>query len=133
MRWIRLACLFALLLGCNKTQTTAPGTGGAGTGGVGSLGGRRGSSDLGPSGYPALSVSPSAVNLGTLGVGESGMANVTVINTGTASSGPINITACAGVTATGRPQTRDPMADLESIIDNMAWDVPRRLPGAGAR
>lgn len=49
----------------------------------------------------ALTLDKSTVNLGTPGVNGSGMATVTVTNTGDAASGAVTLTTSAGLTATG--------------------------------
>ena len=54
-----------------------------------------------PPSAPLLSIDRSIVNLGALDVGVSGIATVTLTNTGNAASGAVTITASAGVTATG--------------------------------
>jgi hypothetical protein len=92
-RLLQASCLGLIgmltVVGCGGSENPTHNDGGGFDGGPG-----------GPTGA-ALTVTPSAVNFGSVDLGKSGTGTVTVTNTGTAASGALSVVPGAGMTATG--------------------------------
>jgi hypothetical protein len=114
MRRMLVSLALLAVLGCRGAMKTGGTDGAAGSGDTALADGGTGGSSGGTG--ATLSADRSVVNLGTLDVGQTGMATVKVTNTGTAPSGTMSLGATPGLTATGCDGVLAPGASCTIVI-----------------